>query len=271
MPEQAEIQRKLTTILATDVAGFSKLAGADEERTLAWLRGLRADLFDPTIALHRGRVANRAGDGAIVEFRSVVDAARCAIEIQTAMLDRNAGLAPDQRVEFRLGIHVGDVVEEADGDLMGDGVNIAAQLEGLCEPGGVCLSSGAHEQVRDRLKEQFVDLGEKRLKNIARPVRAFGLSAAAIAAARTGGSGSTPSPSPPAQAWRWRWPTIAAAVAILAALGYAWTLGLMPPHPSRAGATPSGPSEPSTTAMPHMMMNTGAATEAGKLETTPQN
>ena len=139
MSEQPEIQRKLTTILATDVACFSKLADADEERTLARLRALRSDLVDPTIALHHGRVVNRAGDGTIVEFRSVVDAARCAIEIQSAMVDRNAGLVPDQRIEFRLGVHVGDVVEEADGDLMGDGVNIAARLEGLCEPGGILL------------------------------------------------------------------------------------------------------------------------------------
>ena len=256
MREQAEIERKLTTILAVDVAGFSKLAGADEERTLARLRALRSDLVDPTIALYHGRVVNRAGDGTIVEFRSVVDAARCAIEVQSAMVDRNAGLAPDQRIEFRLGIHVGDVVEEADGDLMGDGVNIAAQLEGLCEPGGICLSSAAHEQVRDRLKEPFVDLGEKRLKNITRPVRAFGLSASAIAAARTGGSGPTPSPAPRAREWRWRRPTIAAAIAVLAALGYAWTMGLMP-HTSGAGASAIGSSAPSTTLTPHMMMDMG--------------
>jgi adenylate cyclase len=132
-----EIERKLTTILAADVSGFSRLAGADEERTLARLRALRSDLIDPTIALHHGRVVKRAGDGTIVEFRTVV--LRCAIELQRAMLDRNAGLSPDKRIMFRVGVHLGHVVEEADGDLMGDGVNIAARLEGICEPGGLCL------------------------------------------------------------------------------------------------------------------------------------
>jgi adenylate cyclase len=118
----------------------------------------------------------RTGDGSIIEFRSVVDAVRCGLEVQNAMVDRNAGLPANRRIEFRVGIHLGDVVEEADGDLMGDGVNIAARLEGVCEPGGLCLSGAAYEQVRDRVKETFVDLGEKVLKNIARPVRAYGLS-----------------------------------------------------------------------------------------------
>ncbi len=137
----------------------------------------------------------------------------------------------------------------------------------MCEPGGICLSSAAHEQVRDRLKETFVDLGEKSLKNIARPVRTFGLSASAIAAAMTGGSGPTPSPATAARAWRWRWPTIAAAIAALAALGYAWTMGLTP-HTSGAGASPIGSSAPST--MPHMMMHMDAPVDAGKLATTPR-
>src|SRR6202161_4700043 len=123
--------RKLAAILAADVVGFSRLAGADEDRTLARLRALRSDLIDPTIAVNRGRVVKRTGDGAIVEFRSVVDAVRCATEIQSAMIERNSGLHDDQRIVFRIGIHVGDVVEEADGDLMGDGVNIAARLEGI--------------------------------------------------------------------------------------------------------------------------------------------
>ena len=139
---------------------------------------MRSDLIDPTIALHHGRVVKRTGDGVIVEFRSVVDAARCAIEVQSAMVDRNAGLPQGQRIEFRIGVHLGDVVEEVDGDLMGDGVNVAARLEGVCEPGGLCLSEDAYRQVRDRLKESFVDLGEKRLKNIARPVRAYAFKAA---------------------------------------------------------------------------------------------
>ena len=165
--------RKLAAILAADVVGYSKLAASDEERTLARLRALRSDLIDPTIAVHNGRVVKRTGDGILVEFRSVVDAARCAIEVQNGMVERNAGLPPERRIEFRVGIHLGDVVEESDGDLMGDGVNIAARMEGIAEPGGICLSEDAYRQVRDRLKEQFTDLGEKRLKNILRPVRVY--------------------------------------------------------------------------------------------------
>jgi TolB-like protein/class 3 adenylate cyclase/Flp pilus assembly protein TadD len=174
--------RKLAAILVLDVVGYSRLAGADEERTLARLRGLRSDLIDPAIAAHHGRTVKRTGDGSIIEFRSVVDAVRCAIEVQTGMAERNAGVSPDKRIEFRMGIHLGDVVEESDGDLMGDGVNIAARLEGVCEPGAITLSEDAHRQVRDRINEEFVDLGERRLRNIARPVRVFGLGAAAIAA-----------------------------------------------------------------------------------------
>ena len=173
LPETMTAARKLAAILAADIVGYSLLAGADEDRTLARLRTLRSDLIDPTIAVHHGRVVKRTGDGLIVEFRSVVDAVRCAIEVQSAMVERNAGVAEDRRIEFRVGVHLGDVVEEADGDLMGDGVNIAARLEGLAEPGGLCLSGAAYEQVRDRLKETFVDLGEKALKNIARPVHVY--------------------------------------------------------------------------------------------------
>ena len=165
--------RKLAAILAADVVGFSRLAGADEDRTLARLRALRSDLIDPTVVVHNGRVVKRTGDGILVEFRSVVDAVRCAIEVQNGMVERNAGLQPERRIEFRVGIHLGDVVEESDCDLMGDGVNIAARLESIAEPGGIFLSEDAYRQVRDRLKEQFVDLGDKELKNIARPMRAY--------------------------------------------------------------------------------------------------
>jgi class 3 adenylate cyclase/tetratricopeptide (TPR) repeat protein len=167
--------RKLAAILVSDVVGYSRLAGADEEKTLARLRGLRSDLIDPAIAAHRGRVVKRTGDGSIIEFRSVVDAVRCAIEVQNGMVTRNAGLAPDQRIEFRIGIHLGDVVEESDGDLMGDGVNIAARLEGVAKPGGICVSEDAYRQVQGKVAANFADAGEQRLKNIARPVRAFHL------------------------------------------------------------------------------------------------
>jgi adenylate cyclase len=167
--------RKLAAILVSDVVGYSKLAGSDEDRTLARLRALRSDLIDPTIAVHNGRVVKRTGDGSIIEFRSVVDAVRCAIEVQNGMIERNAGLPPERRIEFRVGIHLGDVVEESDGDLMGDGVNIAARLEGIAKPGAICLSEDAYRQVKARLDLAVSDLGPTRLKNIAEPVRVYSL------------------------------------------------------------------------------------------------
>jgi adenylate cyclase len=165
--------RKLAAILAADVVGFSRLTGADEDRTLARLRALRSDLIDPTIAVHKGRVVKRTGDGAIVEFRSVVDAVRCAIEVQNAMAERNSGVPEDRRIEFRIGVHLGDVVEEEDGDLMGDGVNIAARLEGVAKPGAICLSEDAYRQVKSRLDMNVSDLGPTALKNIAEPMRVY--------------------------------------------------------------------------------------------------
>jgi adenylate cyclase len=167
--------RKLAAILCSDVVGYSRLAGSDEDRILARLRALRSDLIDPTIAVNRGRVVKRTGDGAIVEFRSVVDAVRCATEIQNAMIERNSGLPDDQRIVFRIGIHLGDVVEESDGDLMGDGVNIAARLEGIAKPGSICLSEDAYRQVKQRLDLKVADLGPTQLKNIAEPVRVYSL------------------------------------------------------------------------------------------------
>ena len=167
--------RKIAAILAADVVGFSRLTGADEDRTLARLRALRSDLIDPTIAVHNGRVVKRTGDGVLVEFRSVVDAVRCAIEVQNCMVDRNAGLPPERRIEFRIGVHLGDIVEESDGDLMGDGVNIAARLEGIAEPGAICLSEDAYRQVKSRLNLSVRDLGEIQLKNIAEPIRVYSI------------------------------------------------------------------------------------------------
>jgi adenylate cyclase len=170
----AEI-RKLAAILCSDIVGYSRLAGADEDRILARLRALRSDLIDPTIAVHHGRVVKRTGDGSIVEFRSVVDAVRCAIEVQNAMVERNAGVPEDRRIVFRIGVHLGDVVEESDGDLMGDGVNIAARLEGISEPGAICLSEDAYRQVKGRLDLAVTDLGPTLLKNIAEPIRVYSL------------------------------------------------------------------------------------------------
>ena len=216
--------RKLAAILVADVVGYSRLAETDEDRTLARLRGLRSDLIDPAIAAHHGRIIKRTGDGSIIDFRSVVDAVRCALEVQTGMVERNAGLAPERRIQFRIGIHLGDVVEEADGDLMGDGVNIAARLEGICEPGQVCLSEDAYRQVKSRLELQVADLGPQSLKNIGEPVRAYLL--------RHGAPATQKPPQPAAKTrgvWA-RWPALAAALAlVLLAVGaYAWRAGLAP-------------------------------------------
>lgn len=167
--------RKITAILAADIVRYSRLTGADEDRTLARLRTLQSDLVDPTIAVHNGRVVKRTGNGVLVEFRSVVNAVLCAIEIQNGMVERNAGLPPERRIDFRIGIHLGDVVEERDGDLMGDGVNIAARLEGIALPGGICLSEDAYRQVKARLDLAVSDLGATRLKNITDPIRVYSL------------------------------------------------------------------------------------------------
>jgi TolB-like protein/class 3 adenylate cyclase len=169
------VTRKLAAILVADIVGFSRLAGADEDRVLARLRALRSDLIDPVISVHHGRVVKRTGDGVLVEFRSVVDAVRCAIELQSGLIERNAGLPADRRIEFRVGVHLGDVVEETDGDLMGDGVNIAARLEGIAKPGAIALSEDAYRQVRGRLDISVSDLGQKELKNIAEPIRVYSL------------------------------------------------------------------------------------------------
>ena len=177
--------RKIAAILVSDVVGYSRLTGADEDRILARLRTLRSDLIDPIISVHHGRVVKRTGDGAIVEFRSVVDAVNCAIEVQRAMVERNAEVAPDKRIEFRIGIHLGDVVEESDGDLMGDGINIAARLEGIANPGAICLSEDAYRQVKGRLDLAVHDLGLKQLKNIAEPMRVYSLEVGAPREARS--------------------------------------------------------------------------------------
>jgi TolB-like protein/class 3 adenylate cyclase len=169
-PNRAE--RRLAAILAADVAGYSRLIGADEEGTLNRLRAIRAEVIDPRIAEHHGRLVKTTGDGLLVEFASVVDALRCASEMQQAMAGRNAGIATAERIDFRIGINVGDVVVE-DGDIFGDGVNVAARLETLAEPGGICVSARVQEDAAGRLDLAFEDLGEQQLKNIARPVRVY--------------------------------------------------------------------------------------------------
>lgn len=172
-------KRKLAAILVADIVGFSRLTGADEDGMLARLRSLRSDVIDPTIAVHSGRVVKRTGDGALVEFRSVVQAVRCAIEVQDIMAERNIGVPAERRIEFRIGIHLGDVVEEGDGDLMGDGVNIAARLEGIAEAGAICISDDAYRQVRSRLDLTVTDMGEQKLKNIAEPLKVYALNVGA--------------------------------------------------------------------------------------------
>ncbi len=189
--------RKIAAILVADIVGYSRLAGADEDRTLSRLRGLRSDLVDPAIDAHRGRVVKRTGDGSLIEFRSVVDAVRCAIEVQSGLAERNAGVPPDRRIEFRVGIHLGDVVEEADGDLMGDGVNIAARLEGIAEPGAICLSEQAYWQVKGRLDLAVTDLGPTQLKNIAEPIRVYSLAVGQPAQAKPAPASAPETSAPP--------------------------------------------------------------------------
>jgi class 3 adenylate cyclase len=164
--------RRLAAILAADIAGYSRLIGCDEAGTLGQLRAIRAELIDPAIATHHGRLVKTTGDGLLVEFGSVVDGLRCATEIQAGMTVRNAAAPQHERIEFRMGLNVGDVVVE-DGDILGDGVNVAARLEGLAQPGGICVSARVQEDAGGKLDLAFEDQGEQQLKNIARPVRVY--------------------------------------------------------------------------------------------------
>ena len=166
------VERRLVAILAGDVAGYSRLMGTDEEGTLARLNAHRRELLEPKIAEHRGRVVKRTGDGILIEFGSAVDAARCAIEQQRGMAQRNAQEPADRRIELRIGIHVGDIIID-EGDIFGDGVNIAARLEGIAEPGGICVSDDTFRQVRGKIDATFEDAGEQQLKNIELPVRVY--------------------------------------------------------------------------------------------------
>jgi adenylate cyclase len=175
------VERRLAAVLAADVAGYSRLMGRDEERTLANLKSSRKTLFDPAIAAHRGRIVKTTGDGMLVEFASAVDAARCAVEVQRSMAVQNADVPQDLRIEFRIGIHIGDIIID-DNDIFGDGVNIAARLEGIAEPGGICISDDAHRQIRGKIDIAFDDIGEQTLKNIVEPMRAWQIRLAGEAA-----------------------------------------------------------------------------------------
>jgi len=172
--------RRLAAILAADVAGYSRLMGADEQGTFDRLRALHREFIEPKVSEHHGRIVKTTGDGMLVEFSSVVDAVRCGAEIQRAMVDCNAETTEDKRITFRIGVNLGDVIADGD-DIFGDGVNIAARLEGLAEPGGICISRTVRDHIGDRLPYTFDDLGEQGVKNIAQPVHAYALSAAAVA------------------------------------------------------------------------------------------
>jgi adenylate cyclase len=187
--------RRLAAILAADVSGYSRLMGVDEEGTHERLTAHRRQIVDPKINEHHGRIVKTTGDGVLVEFASVVDAVRCAAEIQRAMIDRNCELVEDRRIRFRVGINLGDIIVDGD-DIFGDGVNIAARLEGLAPPGGICVSRVVRDQVRDKLPFAFEDMGEQSVKNIARPVRAYALSAEAVASLPRVATAAQPTSAP---------------------------------------------------------------------------
>jgi TolB-like protein len=165
-------QRRLAAILAADIAGYSRLMGADEEGTLAQVKAHRRELIDPKVNQHRGRIVKTTGDGILIEFPSVIEAVTCAVAVQRGMVERNDGTQEEKRITFRIGVNLGDIIVE-DGDIHGDGVNIAARLEGIAEPGGICISEDAFRQVRGKVDAKFADIGEQSLKNIARPLRVY--------------------------------------------------------------------------------------------------
>ncbi len=171
---QARVERRLAAILAADVAGYSPLIEADEVGTLSRLKGLRAEVIDPKIAGHRGRIVKTTGDGLLIEFPSVIEAVSCALAVQRGMVERNAEKPEGQRIIFRIGVNLGDIIVE-DGDIHGDGVNIAARLESIAEPGGICISEDAFRQIRGKVDAEFADIGEQSLKNITRPLRVYRL------------------------------------------------------------------------------------------------
>jgi len=191
---EERVERRLAAILAADVVGYSRLMGADEEGTLAALKAIRRELVDPRIVEHRGRIVKTTGDGLLVEFASVVDAVRCAVDVQREMAERNAEVPAATRIEFRVGINLGDIIIDG-GDIFGDGVNVAARLETLAEPGGICVSRVVRDQVRDKLAFAFEDMGEQQVKNIARPVHAHRIRIGAAAAAPPAAS-AEPAPLP---------------------------------------------------------------------------
>jgi adenylate cyclase len=215
MPEE-RVERRLAAILVADVVGYSSLIRADEEGTRAAVRQHNSETIEPQVAAHRGRIFKTVGDGLLAEFASVVDAVRCAVEIQKSVKNHNADVMAKKRVEFRIGVNLGDVIAEGD-DLHGDGVNVAARLEGLAEPQGICISGSAFEQVRDKLEVGFDDLGDQQVKNIDRPVRAYRVLTDPADAGKFVAA-------PAKRATNWKMPAIAAAVVIIIAVGglFSW-------------------------------------------------
>jgi class 3 adenylate cyclase len=194
--DEARVERRLAAILAADVAGYSRLMGTDEEGTLRQLKAHRKELVDPKITEHRGHIVKTTGDGMLVEFVSVVDAVRCAVDIQRGMVERNVEVPADKRIEFRVGINVGDIISD-DNDIYGDGVNVAARLEALADPGGIMVSRTVHDQVRDKLSFGFEDMGEQTVKNIARPIGVHRVQISELAAPAVTKSGVVTSSSRP--------------------------------------------------------------------------
>jgi adenylate cyclase len=238
----ARDHRRLAAIVSLDVAGYSRLMGVDDSGTLAALKAHRRELIDPKIAEHDGRIVKTAGDGLLLEFPSVVDAVRCAVDVQRGMAARNAGIAPDQRLEFRIGINVGDIIIDGD-DIFGDGVNVAARLEALADPGGICVSRVVRDQVLDKLSFAFEDLGAQEVKNIARPVEVYRVDL---------GSAALPTPSRGRPRWQRmtrgprRW--IAAGVLALGVASIAvwvlpqfWKAGVVPKSSPAAVTADAGP------------------------------
>lgn len=240
------VERRLAAILAADVVGYSRLMGIDEVGTLRQLTAHRRECIDPAIAARRGRIVKTTGDGVLAEFPSAVEAVACAITIQQGLASRNGAVAVEKRLTFRIGINVGDIIGEK-GDIFGDGVNVAARLESLCEPGGICISRAVRDQVRDKLPVAFDDLGEQQVKNITRPLRAFGLSPQAIAAIPELTPQARAASSSRARLW-----ITAGFVAIMIAVGAAWWMVRAPPTeaPAPAPTTPIGAARASIAVLP---------------------
>jgi adenylate cyclase len=245
LAKHQHVERRLAAILAADVVGYSRLMGADEVGTLRALMAVRKDTFDPAVAAYGGRIVKTTGDGLLAEFASVVDAVACGVTVQRKMLGRNADIAEDKRIVFRIGINIGDIIIEGN-DIFGDGVNIAARLESICEPGGLCISEIACDQVRDKLPLTFADGGEQQIKNIARPVRVFGLSPQAIAEAPDLAQGRT---APVASRKR---TMLAAGLALILALAGAGTWWALHSKPSatQTAASSSADLRPSIAVLP---------------------